>query len=217
MRYWLAAAALAVSGGLPASAQRADSSPIDPTLDYHSYANVDQFRVTHLELDLRVDLEDKTIRGVVGLELKRVDPRATQIVLDTKDLMILDVTQKATDVLGATGKNQTIWVSRPFHLEKPDPILGSALVIELPLSRRGSESIRIDYETLPAAAALQWLTPKQTAGHHKGFLYTQSQPIGARTWIPLQDTPQVRATYKAHIHTDSGVVAVMSAENDPKA
>src|SRR5450631_158719 len=216
MRYWLAAAALAVSGGLPASAQRADSSPIDPTLDYHSYANVDQFRVTHLELDLRVDLEDQTIRGVVGLELKRVDPRATQIVLDTKDLMILDVTQKATDVLGATGKNQTIWVSRPFHLEKPDPILGSALVIELPLSRRGSESIRIDYETLPASAALQWLTPKQTA-RHKAFLYTDSEPISARSWIPLQDTPQVRATYKAKVHTDSSVRAVMSAENDPQA
>ena len=214
---WLAAAALALSGGLaPASAQRAGSSPIDPTLDYHSYANVGQFRVTHLELDLRVDFMDKTISGVAELELKRVDPRATQIVLDTKDLMILDVTQKATDVLGATGKDQTIWVSRPFHLEKPDPILGSALVIDLPLSRRGTESIRIDYETLPASAALQWLTPKQTA-RHKAFLYTDSEPNGARSWIPLQDTPQVRATYKAKVHTDSGVRAVMSAENDPHA
>ncbi len=34
-------------------------APIEPGLDYHSYANVDQFRVTHIELDLRVDLEDK--------------------------------------------------------------------------------------------------------------------------------------------------------------
>src|SRR5882757_8503164 len=204
MRSWLAAAALALSGGLPASAQAADSSPLDPTLDYHSYANVDQFRVTHLELDLRVDLDDKTIRGIAGLELKRVDPRATQIVLDTKDLMILDVTQKATDVLGATGKYQTIWVSRPFHLEKPDPILGSALVIELPLSRRGTEAIRIDYETMASSAALQWLTPKQTA-RHKAFLYTNSEPIGTRSWIPLQDTPQVRVTYKARVHTDSDV------------
>jgi leukotriene-A4 hydrolase len=195
----------------------ADPGPIDAGLDYHSFANVDQFRVTHIDLDLRVDLEAKEISGVAELEFKRLDPRATQLILDTKDLMINDVSQKATDVLGATAKNQTIWVSRPFHLEKPDPILGSALVIELPPNRKAVESVRIDYETLPAAAALQWLTPKQTAGHHKGFLYTQSEPIGARTWIPLQDTPQVRATYKAHIHTDSGVMAVMSAENDPKA
>src|SRR5229473_3432108 len=157
--------------GLPAGG--ADLSPIEPGLDYHSFANVDQFRVTHLELDLRVDLEDKVINGVVALEFKRLDPRATQLVLDTKNLMINDV----------------------------------------PPTRKTVESIRIDYETLPTAAALQWLTPKQTAGRHKAFLYTQSEPIGARTWIPLQDTPQVRATYKARIHTSSDVVAVMSAEN----
>jgi leukotriene-A4 hydrolase len=193
----------------------ADASPIESGLDYHSFANVDQFRVTHIDLDLRVDLKDKTIDGVVELELKRLDPRATQLVLDTKNLMINDVRQNSTDVLGATAKNQTIWVSRPFHLEKADPILGSALVIDLPPSRKPAESVRIEYETVPTAAALQWLTPKQTAGHHKGFLYTQSQPIGARTWIPLQDTPQVRATYKAKIHTASDVLAVMSAESDP--
>jgi leukotriene-A4 hydrolase len=217
MTRWCAAGlALAMSGGVALSAQRVDLGAIDPNFDYHTYANVDQFRVTHLDLDLRVDMKSQSITGRADLELKRLDPQATRLVLDTKDLMILDVTQKATDVLGATAKNQTIWVSRPFHLEKPDPILGSALVIDLPPSKRGTEAIRIDYETLPAAAALQWLTPKQTA-RHKAFLYTNSEPIGARSWIPLQDTPQVRATYKAKVHTDRDVRAVMSAENDPKA
>jgi len=201
--------------GLPALG--AGLAPMEPGLDYHSFANVDQFRTTHIALDLRVDLEDQVISGVVSLELKRLDPRATQLVLDTKGLTINDVNQKATDVLGATDKSQTIWVSRPFHLEKPDPILGSALIIELPPSRKPVESIRIDYETLPSAGALQWLTPKQTAGRKKAFLYTQSEPIGARTWIPLQDTPQVRAPYDAVVHTSPGMLAVMSAENDPKA
>jgi leukotriene-A4 hydrolase len=201
-------------GGLCLSAPRSvDPGPLDPGFDYHSYANVDEFRATHLELEFRVDLEGKTITGVAGFEFKRLDPRATQLVLDTKELMINDVRQKATDVLGATAKNQTIWVSRPFHLEKPDPILGSALVIELPPSKKSIESIRVDYETTSASSALQWLAGKR----HKGFLYTESEPIGTRSWIPLQDTPQVRATYKAVVHTDPGVRAVMSAESDPKA
>jgi leukotriene-A4 hydrolase len=211
---WFLAGSLVISA--VCSASPTDSGPIDPAYDYHSYSNVDQFRTTHLDLDLRVDFQFKAITGSVTLELKRLDPRSTQLVLDTKDLMILDVTQKASDVLGATAKNQTIWVSRPFHLEKADPILGSALVIDLPPSKKGTESIKIDYETLESSPALQWLTEKQTA-RHKPFLYTESEPIGARSWIPLQDTPQVRATYKAKVHTDQGLRAVMSAESDPKA
>jgi leukotriene-A4 hydrolase len=216
LRRRLAAGALAIFAAFTCGASTRDSGPLDPGFDYHSYANVDQFRTTHLDLDLRVDFQFKTITGSVTLDLKRLDPRSTQLVLDTKDLMILDVRQKATDVLGATSKNQTIWVSCPFHLEKPDPILGTALVIQLPPSKKGTESIKIDYETLESSPALQWLTEKQTA-RHKPFLYTESEPIGARSWIPLQDTPQVRATYKAKVHTDQGLRAVMSAENDPKA
>lgn len=217
----LCLAGLALASVLPALG--ADLSPIQSGLDYHSFANVDQFRATHLQLDLHVDLDDRNISGTVFLDLKRLDPRATQLILDTKDLMIYGVSQKATDVLGATAKSQTVWVSRPFHLDKPDPILGSALVIDLPPTRKTVESIRIDYETVaPANAAvgggaLQWLGAKQTAGRHRPFMYSQSEPIGARTWIPLQDTPQVRVTYKALIRTPSDVIAVMSAENDPKA
>jgi leukotriene-A4 hydrolase len=212
------ALAPAILSSLACAAAAADSGAIDPAFDYHSYANVDQFRTTHLDLDLRVDFKFKTISGSVTLQLKRLDPRATQLVLDTKDIMILDVTQKATDVLGATAKNQTVWVSRPFRMEKPDPILGSALVIDLPPSKKGSESLKIDYETTEKSAALQWLSESQTT-RHKPFLYTESEPISARTWIPLQDTPQIRAPYKAKVHIDGNdnLRAVMSAENDPKA
>jgi leukotriene-A4 hydrolase len=205
------------AGALFAAAQAWSApAPIDPTFDYHSNANVDQFRVTHLELDLVVDMKGKEIDGIVGLEIKRLDPRATRLVLDTKNLQIHEVREKASDVLGATAKSQTTWVSRPYHLEKSDPILGAALVIDLPPSKKTTETIRIDYETQEGASALQWLTGKQTA-NKKPLLYTENEPIGARSWIPLQDTPQVRATYTAKVHTDRGVRVVMSADNDPKA
>src|ERR1700755_973237 len=104
------------AGALIAGAQAGGAAVPDAAFDYHSYANVDQFRVTHLELDLRVDLKSKEIDGVAGLEIKRLDPQATRLVLDTKNLLIQDVREKATDVLGATAKSQTTWVSRPFHL-----------------------------------------------------------------------------------------------------
>ncbi|MDP9014829.1 MAG: M1 family metallopeptidase [Pseudomonadota bacterium] len=206
-------AGLVLTGSSLAAA--ADLAPIQSGLDYHSFANVEQFRVTRLSLDLRVDSEQKILRGVVGLQIKRLDPSATELILDTRDLSILEVAQKPQDVLGALSKTETTWVSRPYHFERKDKILGQALVIELPPSSRPTEFVRIEYETSPTASALQWLTPKQTAGKRKPFLFTQSEAIGARSWIPLQDTPQVRVTYKAIIHTSPDVLAVMSAKSEP--
>ncbi|MHB8719914.1 MAG: M1 family metallopeptidase [Steroidobacteraceae bacterium] len=197
---------LALAWGLPGFAA-----------DDLSFANIEQFRVTHIDLDLRVDVQGKSISGTATLDYKRLDPRAAQLVLDTKDLMVTDVSQKATDVLGATAKSQAPWVSRPFHMGKADPILGSALVIDLPQARKTIESVRIEYETADTAAAPQWLAPNKAGGLHNSFLYTLSEPIGARTWIPLQDTPLVRVTYKAEIHTDSDLLALMGADNDFKA
>jgi leukotriene-A4 hydrolase len=202
---------------LSTAAPAADLTPIQSGLDYHSFANIEQFRVTRLELDLRVDPYFKQLRGTVGLQVKRLDPNATELILDTRDLDVTDVTVKAQDVLGATSKSETTWVSRPFHFQKKDPILGSALVIELPPSKKNTVFVRIDYATSPTASALQWVGASQTLGKHTGFFFTQSEPIGTRSWIPLQDTPQVRVTYKATIHTSNDVLAVMSAKNDPDA
>jgi leukotriene-A4 hydrolase len=203
-----------------AADDKIDEGPIDPANDYHSYANIDQFRVTRMEMDLRVwtvsGSTAKSLDGLVALEIKRLDPRATELVLDTKGLMISEVSEKATDVLGATSKNETTWVSRPFHMGKPDPILGSPLVIELPRSNKTTELIKIDYETTDDSTGLMWIDPKQNPGHRKPFLYTRSAALGSRTWIPMQDTPQVRVTYSLRLHTPQNMQAVASGERDPK-
>ena len=182
-----------------AYAATADPEPIQSGLDYHSFANIEQFRVTRLELDLRVDSDARVLRGVVGLFVKRLDPGATQLILDTRDLNVSEVAEKAQGVLGATSKTETTWVGRPYHFERKDPILGQALVIDLPPSKKPTEFIRIEYETSPTAPGLQWVAAKDTAGRRQPFLFTQSEPIGTRSWIPLQDTPQVRLTYTATV------------------
>ena len=196
-----------------ACAATADLEPIQSGLDYHSFANIEQFRVTRLELDLRVDSNARVLLGVVGLFVKRLDPGATQLILDTRDLNVTEVAEKAQGVLGAMSKTETTWVGRPYHFERKDPILGQALVIELPPSKKPTEFIRIEYETSPTAPGLQWVAAKDTAGRRQPFLFTQSEPIGTRSWIPLQDTPQVRLTYTATVHTSSDVLAVMSAKS----
>ena len=168
-----------------------------------TYANIDAFVTKHLLLDLTADFESKTLRGTAELQLERRDSRATEIVLDTRDLEI----QKTETAVG-TGS----WSDTPFRLDQPTPAFGSALRVTVPAN---AERVRVTYASSPSAKGLQWLTPAQTSGKKHPFLFSQAQAIQARSFIPLQDTPAVRMTYDATIRVPKDLVAVMAAEAEP--
>jgi aminopeptidase N len=170
-------------------------SPVTTTRDIHSYARPDEARVTHVALDLRADFTARTLSGQAALTLQRA-PGSTRIVLDTRDLTIESVTD-------ANGRTLT------FSRGQTDAILGQPLDITLP---DGVTGIIVRYRTSPSAAALQWLTPEQTAGRQHPYLYSQGQAILTRTWIPTQDSPGIRQTYTARIVVPKPLRAVMSAE-----
>lgn len=181
-------------------------SPTTSVTDVHSFGEPHKFSIQHLDLDLRVLFDSRVLEGVAEFTIKRrTADQDAPLVLDTRGLEIQQIEAAGTD--GAY---------RPvkYDLGAADPILGSPLGIQLPavVSR-----VRIAYRTGTNATALQWLEPHQTAGKRHPFLYTQSQEIHARTWIPIQDTPAVRLTYSARVQTPKGLVAVMSAENNPDA
>ena len=171
--------------------------------DPNSYAQPERVRIEHLVLDLRADMQARTLAGSAELFLKWQDDKARELVLDTRDLQI-------RSVQGFDGK---AWKNLSYRLDTADLILGSALRIKLPsvLPR-----VRINYSTVPEASGLQWLTPEMTSSK-QAFMFSQSQAIHARSWVPLQDTPGVRFTYDARIRTDASLMALMSADNDPKA
>ena len=165
------------------------------TRDIHSYANPSESRVTHLELDLDVDFEARQLAGSCTLYVEGPG----DLVLDTRDLTISGV--EVSD----DGK---AFREAPYELGAADAILGAPLTI----SRGSANRVRVEYATAPGAGGLQWLDPPQTAGQLHPFLYSQSQAIQARTWIPLQDSPGSRVTYAARIRTPPELLAVMSAE-----
>lgn len=177
--------------------------------DDWSHANPQSFLTRHVELALSVDFDARQLQGAAALELERLDPRASQLVLDTKDLTILGVSVQTSDIVGATEKIAPIWVSLPFHLGKADPILGSPLVIELPSAKETRLVLRIDYETQPGARGLRWRSATGLGGRQPPLLYALTAPISARSWMPVQDTPQVRSTWRVHIHSDGGLAVLM--------
>lgn len=165
------------------------------TPDPHSHARPNEVLVRHLSLDLDVDFGSRRLSGSATLELERRDPGATRLVLDTWQLDVLGVADGDGAALG-------------HEVGAHDDALGSPLTIEVGAADR----VVVHYATSPEARAVQWLEPAQTASGMP-FLFTQSQPILARSWIPCQDSPAIRMTYDAVVRVPADLLALMSAEN----
>ncbi|VVC97007.1 unnamed protein product [Leptidea sinapis] len=74
--------------------------------------------------------------------------------------------------------------------------------------------LRIKYKTSPSATALQWLEPKQTSGKKYPYMFSQCQPIHARSIMPCQDSPAVKFTYTAEVSAPENFSVLMSAIRD---
>ena len=170
----------------------------DTTRDMHTYAKPDAM-IKHLSLDLNVDFVTKQLSGTATYDIE-VKDNADSIYFDTRKLEIgrIDVDGQET----------------PYHLGAEQEFLGAPLAVPV---NKNAKKITIHYATSPTGAdALQWLTPSQTAGKKEPYLFTQGQAILTRTWIPIQDSPGIRITYDATIHTPKQLMAVMSANNPQK-
>jgi aminopeptidase N len=172
--------------------------------DPHSYAQPEQVRVTHLDLDLKIDFPHRQLDGQATLKLDWINPKAPSLVLDTRDLKIARI-----EAIAADGRTTPL----KYALATSDKELGSKLTIAAPTH---PARVRIVYVTSPAASGLQWLTPAQTADKKLPFMFSQSESIHARSWVPLQDSPAIRFTYDAHVRAPADMRVVMSAINDAK-
>ena len=202
---------LSVAGAACTQSEAPEPTVADPrSHDYFSFANTDDFVSEHLQLDLTVDFAAEELQGSATLRLSRLDDAADEIVLDTRDLLVESVRFEM-----AAGESR----AADYRLGETHAIMGTPLIIEVPVALKSSPEVllTVHYRTSPGATALQWLPPELTAGGEQPFLFSQSQAIHARSWVPLQDTPAVRITYNATIQTPPQLMAIMSANNDPDA
>ncbi|MFQ5876398.1 MAG: M1 family metallopeptidase [Acidobacteriota bacterium] len=171
-----------------------------PARDIHSFSRPEDVRVTHAEIDWTVDFEARRIRGSVTWTIERAPGAEDEpLLLDTRDLTIESVATPS----GAPLEHE---------LAHQHPALGKALGIQVP---PGGDRVVIRYRTGPDAKALQWLSPEQTAGRKRPYLFSQAESILARTMLPCQDSPAVRFTYGARVRVPAGLRAVMAARMLP--
>lgn len=174
-----------------------NSSPVDSMVlrDVHTLSNAAYIEMRHLDLDIAVDMAKKQIAGTALWQINN-KTKAGELVLDTYDLSIDTVTVDGKAVV--------------FRLDPRIQFLGSALHIPI---QPASRLVKVTYKTGTEARALQWLSPDQTHDKAQPFLYTQSESIYARSWIPCADGPGIRFTYNARVTVPTGLMALMSAEN----
>ncbi len=165
--------------------------------DVHSFAKPEKAIVKHLDLDLNVDFSTQLISGKASWTIENTSG-GTEIIFDSRQLQIQKVT---------LGVNET---ETTFTLGDEVKYLGQPLRVKIDPS---TTRVTIYYSASKDAAAIPGLNPQHTAGKKYPFLFTPSQAILARTWIPCQDSPGIRFTYTAKIGVPKDLLAVMSAEN----
>lgn len=153
-------------------------------MDPNSVADPSKFVTTHVDLDWLVDFDKKIISGYVTLTM---DCKVSQPAVLELDAHYLNV--KGVQINGAEAQ---------FEYTLDGGRFGG--VLRVPYSNGiGPFKIRIKYETTDKCEALQWLNPEQTSGKKYPFLFSQCQAILARTLLPCQDTPSIKAPYTATV------------------
>ncbi|RYD55170.1 MAG: M1 family peptidase [Sphingobacteriales bacterium] len=188
---------LAACGGSTHTESSTANTQVRPAAgeDWHTQSNADSITMKHLDLDIKVDFAARQIAGSATWDIDN-PYKLRDLRLDTYDLTI--------DSIKAGSKKLF------YSMGKAVPHLGQWLNISI---TPDINRFTVYYHTGRNATALQWLDPQQTSGKQQPFLYTQSESIYARSWIPCADGPGIRFTYNARVAVPKGLMALMSAEN----
>ncbi|KIZ02668.1 leukotriene-A4 hydrolase [Monoraphidium neglectum] len=179
-----------------------------PPKDYTTQSNYAEVKEVARHYELDVDFGRNVIEGYAKVTAEALAPGG-RLVLDTRGLSVSRVEllpgrQPLDFNLGQPHKASARLVALA---------LGTALEIHLPSQLAAGEQVVVGvrYATSPDSSALQFLAPSMTAGGAHPYLFSQCQAIHARSMVPCQDTPAVKAPYTAAVRVPAALTALMSA------
>lgn len=205
-----------MSSSFPATHPPLPPEPVNPPppafRDPASHSCPGMHFTDHIHLDLHLDPTAQSIHATATYTIRVLDTSAESLVLDARSLTISSVTSPYHPT------------PLSYNLSKPSSPIGGMLSISLPPSLRVSPlKLSITYATSgtgdghPAGGAMDWL-PSSPATADAPFGFTQCQAIQARSMLPCQDTPAVKATYSALVSLAppyESLPVVMSAQRTP--
>jgi aminopeptidase N len=150
--------------------------------DPHSVFDDAQPRVRRLDWHARVDFGARVLDAEARLG---IEGQGDWLDLDARDLTI----ERVSDEAG---------VRLDIELGAPRGFLGQRLRIARPPA-----VVRIRYRTSPGAIALHWSNQS---------VYSQCQPIYARSIVPLPDSPSSRIAWRASLTAPRALTALIAAE-----
>ncbi|WWC63102.1 leukotriene A-4 hydrolase/aminopeptidase [Kwoniella dejecticola CBS 10117] len=174
------------------------SSPFDK--DGATLSNYLDVVTRHIDFRWEINWDTKTFHGYAELTMESKKEGVREVRLDTSYL----------DVRGVEIGGKGVEYSISERIE----VMGQALKIVLPepLNKGETTTIKVTYSTTKECTAVGWLEPAQTKSGKHPYLYSQAQAIHARSMIPCQDTPAIKATYEAKVVSGRGLEVLLSGQ-----
>ena len=156
-------------------------STIGNSLDVSTYANIEEVKAEHIELDFAVDFTRQVFTGKVIHTMALLKDEVKSVYFDSQGIVV----SKAEFITVHDGCQ--IWQDVVFNVTRPNDNLGDAIEVHLPypLPKGIGIRIRLTYETNDKTTAISWLKPSQTAGKKLPYLFTQCEDIACRSIAPM--------------------------------
>jgi aminopeptidase N len=144
------------------------------------------FAVEHLALDVQLDIAARGVRAKAVLDLHRVDPAATELVLDAVGFDVRELT--------LDGKKAS------YRYD------GRQLTIDVPAGHPKAR-VAVTYRATPRRG-LYFLEPDEHVPGRPRQVWSQCQEEDARHWFPCHDSPHVKMTTEITAHVPAGWYAL---------